>query len=68
MADSSKPLICPACGEYEVARGDFICPVCFRRLPAPTKRKLRLARGRAEEPKKKDEALRWLQRRDRYGS
>jgi hypothetical protein len=53
---------CPGCGEHALAGRDFICRFCFGRLPSSYKRKLHLSRGRVEEPKKKDEALRWLRR------
>jgi len=54
--------ICPSCGTHPVDDDDFICGVCFARLPAQYKRKLRFARGRADEPKKKAESLEWLRK------
>lgn len=60
--------LCQACGEHGVNDDDFVCQFCFGRLPSTYKRKLRLARGRAEEPKKKEEALDWLRKTPRRTS
>jgi hypothetical protein len=67
MAATSKPKMCQACGEHEPGRGDFVCRFCFGKLPQPIKRKLAFARGRPEEPKKKEEALAWLSRKRTSG-
>ena len=68
MAATPEPglgKLCPTCGEHRIAAGDFVCRFCFGTLPDSIKRKLRFARGRADEPKKKEEALRWLSKRRR---
>jgi hypothetical protein len=61
---------CPVCGEHDTRDSDFICQFCFGRLPYSYKRKLGRAKGREEEPKKRQEALEWLkgERRRRGGS